>query len=165
MAPVRLSGPLSRFGLATAGIVLAADQALKWWLLEGFGLAGRGVVQVAPFLDLVLVWNRGISYGLFQQDSEAGRWVLVALSVLAMAALALWLATTTGRPAALGLGLIVGGAAGNLIDRLVHGAVADFFQFHAWGYSWYVFNLADAAIVAGVALLLYDSVFAGHKSA
>lgn len=157
--------PVTRFGLAAAVGVLAADQACKWWMLAGLDLGARGPLTAAPFLDLVLVWNNGISYGLFPQHAQAGRWALIALSLAAITVLILWLARAANRFTALALGVIIGGAAGNLIDRLIHGAVADFFLFHAYGYHWYVFNLADAAIVAGVAMLLYDSLVGGHKSA
>lgn len=146
-------------------LTFAADQAVKWILLAGLDIAARGAIAAAPFLDIVLVWNRGISYGLFARDGDGWRWILVGLTLLAIAALVVWLAAAQGRFSALALGLVIGGAAGNLLDRLIHGAVADFFLLHAWGYSWYVFNLADAAIVAGVALLLYESLFRGHKRA
>ncbi len=113
----------------------------------------------------MLAWNRGISYSLLKQDSDAGRWVLVALSLIAVVALAYWLAQVHSRLPALSLGLIIGGAAGNVIDRVRFGAVADFFSFHVGSFQWYVFNLADVAIVAGVAGLLFDSLVASHKSA
>jgi signal peptidase II len=122
-----------------------------------------GSVAVTPFLDLVMVWNRGISYGLFQQGSALGQILLAGFAVVAVVALTLWLARMTSLIGAAGAGLVMGGAVGNAIDRLVHGAVADFFSFHAWDFYWYVFNVADAAIVAGVAGLMYDSIFNSHK--
>ncbi len=163
--PVSLTfGPLTRFGLWMAAVTAALDQASKLWLLFAFDLGARGVVSVTPFLDLVLIWNRGISYGLFQQDGPLGQWALVALTVIAVALLWIWLARTDSRLTALSLGLVIGGAVGNAVDRLAYGAVADFALFHVtWGatsYQWYVFNLADAAIVAGVLGLLYDSLSA-----
>src|SRR3712207_4124698 len=110
-----------------------------------------------------MIWNRGISYGLFQQNSELGRWVLIVVSILAAIGLSVWIRRTAARVLAVSLGLIVGGAVGNVIDRLVYGAVFDFIQIH-WGeWSWYVFNVADAAIVAGVAGLLYDSFVLERK--
>lgn len=151
-------GPLSRPGLIVALIACALDQVHKWWMLSVLGITGGQSITVAPFLDLVLVWNRGVSYGWFQQDSSAGLYVLVALTAIAVVALIVWLAMCDVIMVALALGLIIGGAVGNGADRLVHGAVADFFSFHAFGYRWYVFNLADVAIVAGVAILLYDAV-------
>lgn len=153
-----LWGPCSRLGLLAGAGVLLLDQAHKWWMLEVYGIAGRGQVRIAPFLDIVLVWNRGISYGLFPQNSASGRAALLTLVLAVVALLLVWMARTRDRLIAFSLGLIIGGAAGNAIDRLRFGAVADFFSLHALGFYWYVFNIADVAIVAGVALLLYDSV-------
>lgn len=158
-----LWGPLSRFGLIVAAVTMVVDQALKWWMLEVFKIESKGTVTVTPFFDLVMVWNRGISYGLFQQDSTTGRFFLIGIVVVALTVMVFWLARSTTSLSAVALGLILGGGVGNLIDRLVHGAVADFFSFHAFGYYWYVFNIADAAIVAGVVGLLYDSLFGSHK--
>ncbi len=158
-----LWGPLTRFGLVIAAVTMIVDQALKWWVLEVFQLESRGTVKVTPFLDLVMVWNRGISYGLFQQDSPTGQILLICLVIVALSVMFFWLARSTNKLGALALGLVLGGGVGNLIDRLVHGAVADFISFHAIGYYWYVFNIADAAIVAGVVGLLYDSLFNSHK--
>jgi signal peptidase II len=112
---------------------------------------------VLPFLDLVMVWNRGISYGLFQQDGLVGRLILLAISVAACVFLVFWLKRDVTRLEAWALGLILGGAAGNAVDRLAYGAVADFVLLHAGSFEWYVFNIADAAIVVGVALLLVGS--------
>ena len=157
-----LYGPLTRLGFAVAAVSLALDQASKLWLLFVYELGGRGVVVLAPFLDLVLTWNYGISYGLFQQGSALGRWLLFAVMLVAIAVLWGWLARTRTRLGAVALGLVIGGALGNAIDRAAYGAVADFVLFHVttagFSFNWYVFNLADAAIVAGVAGLLYESV-------
>jgi signal peptidase II len=157
-----LWGPLTRFGLAVAIVTTVADQASKLWLLFGLDIAARQPVRMAPFLDLVLVWNTGISYGLLQQQGPAGQWALLGLKIVAVVLLWLWLARAGSRLTALSLGLIIGGALGNAIDRLAHGAVADFVLFHittaTWSFNWYVFNLADVAIVAGVAGLLYESL-------
>jgi signal peptidase II len=156
-------GPLTRDGFTAALIVLLLDQATKLWLLFGYGLAGKGRVPVLPFFDLVLTWNRGISYGLFQQDGPYGQYLLLAITLLAVVLLWGWLSQAANRLTAISLGLIIGGAAGNAIDRLAYGAVADFALLHlttaAFSLTWYVFNLADAAIVAGVAGLLYESLF------
>ena len=159
-----LYGPFTRVGLIVAAIACAIDQASKLWLLNVFDLANRGIVHLAPFLDFVLAWNTGISYGLFPQESDFGRYVLLALKAGAVLVLWLWLARAELRLTALALGLIIGGAIGNAVDRLAYGAVADFVHFHVGGFSWYVFNLADAAIVVGVAGLLYDSFF-GDRAA
>jgi len=166
--PGMLWGPHTRFGLAVAAACAAVDQALKLWLIFVFDLRARGIVTLTPFVDLVLTWNRGISYGLFQQDGPLGRWVLLALTALAVALLTIWLARTTSRLTALALGLIIGGAIGNAIDRLAYGAVADFVLLHVTtgtiSFKWYVFNLADAAIVAGVLGLLYESLLGDHAA-
>ena len=147
----------ARFGFMAALMTLIADQVTKVWALFYSPLAEKLSVPLLPFLELVVVWNRGISYGLFQQHTEWGRWLLVALSVAAVIGFSLWLRRVESRVLALSLGLLIGGAAGNLIDRVVFGAVFDFIHLH-WGrFSWYVFNIADAAIVAGVAGLLYDA--------
>ncbi len=161
-------GAVFRLGAIVALITAAADQAVKLWLLYGFDLPGRGRVALGPFLDLVLAWNTGISYGLFQQAGPLGQWALFALKVIAVVLLGLWLARTGSRLSGIALGLIIGGAIGNALDRLVHGAVMDFVLFHitaaTWSFQWYVFNLADVAIVAGVVGLLYESVFAGDAA-
>jgi signal peptidase II len=155
-------GPLSRYGLVAAAIACLLDQASKLYLLKIFDLAGKGAVKLMPFVDLVLTWNTGISYGWFQQEGPFGQGALLALKVVAVALLWIWLARAGSRLSAISLGLIVGGALGNGIDRLIYGAVADFVLLHAetatWRFNWYVFNLADVAIVAGVAGLLYESL-------
>ena len=160
-----LWGPHSALGLAVAAVTLLADQANKLWLLHVYDIGARGTVTLTPFFDVVLVWNKGISYGLFPQDTAAGRLGLIAFVVVALLALSVWLAQMTSRLSAIAIGLIVGGGIGNLIDRLAYGAVADFYAFHAFGFQWYIFNIADVAIVAGVIGLLYDSFFRGHKKA
>jgi signal peptidase II len=152
-------GPLSPYGAWVAVVTLALDQASKWWVLVGYGLQDKGRVRVTPFLDLVYVKNLGISYGLLPLDGRLGQWVLAAFAGLAVLALAAWLARgIASRLMAASVGLIMGGAVGNAIDRLVYGGVADFIQLHAFGFYWYVFNIADAAIVAGVCGLLYDAL-------
>jgi signal peptidase II len=152
-------------GFALAALTLAADQATKLYTLFVFDLPVREPVRLAPFLDLMVVWNRGISYGLFQQHTEIGRWALTLLSAAAAVALSVWIRRTASRWLAASLGLIVGGAIGNAIDRVAYGAVFDFIHFHVGSFSWYVFNVADAAIVAGVAGLLYDSFVLDRRRA
>jgi len=156
-------GPMTRYGLLVALGAAVLDQASKLWLLFVYELGLRGPVRVTPFFDLVLIWNTGISYGWFQQDGPIGQWALLVVKAVAVALLWIWMARSTTRLSALGLGLIIGGAIGNGIDRFAYGAVADFALFHittaTWSFRWYVFNLADVAIVAGVAALLYESVF------
>ena len=158
-----LWGPLTGLGLAAALAVVLLDQALKLWLLFVYDLAERGAVALTPFFDLVLVWNKGISYGLFQQDGALGQWALLGVKVAAVILLWVWMTRGDTRWSAMSRGLFIGGAIGNAIDRLAHGAVAEFAHFHVttatWSFSWYVFNLADVAIVVGVAGLLYESLF------
>ena len=140
---------------------LVLDQASKFWLVRVFDIARRGTVKLTPFFDLVLAWNQGISFGWFQNDGPAAQVVLMAIKAVAVVVLAVWMARSRTSIATLALGLIIGGAVGNGIDRLAYGAVVDFALFHVqFGentFNWYVFNLADVAIVAGVAALLYDS--------
>lgn len=148
----------ARTGFLTALITLGLDQASKLWLMFVFDLPLRQPVALGPFIDLVVVWNRGISYGLFQQEGDLGRWLLVAISIIAAIALFVWIRRAPASFLSLSLGLIAGGAIGNAIDRAAYGAVFDFVHIHVGSFSWYVFNVADAAIVAGVAGLLYDSL-------
>jgi signal peptidase II len=164
-----LFGSLTRMGLIAAALTAVLDQAVKAWLLLILDLGGRGPVPLTPFLDLVLTWNPGISYGLFREVGPFGQAVLLVVKMIAVVLLWIWLARAGSRLAALSLGLIIGGAIGNAIDRLAHGAVADFVLFHvttaSWSFHWYVFNVADVAIVAGVIGLLYDSVFGSAAKA
>jgi signal peptidase II len=157
-----LYGPWTRVGLAAAVITAVIDQAVKLWLLFGFELGDRGIVALGPFVDLVLTWNTGISYGLFPQNGALGQWMLFAVKIIAVGVIWLWLARAESRLMAIALGLIVGGAVGNAVDRALYGAVADFVLLHVTingsRLNWYIFNLADVAIVAGVAGILYDSV-------
>jgi signal peptidase II len=149
-------------GVIAAVLTLALDQASKLWLLFVFDIAHRGTVQVTPFFDLVLAWNIGISFGWFQNDSQLAQTALMVVKAVAVIALGIWMARSRTLLATVGLGLIIGGAIGNGIDRFAYGAVLDFALFHLQiagnTYNWYVFNLADTAIVAGVAGLLYDSL-------
>ena len=150
-----------RPGIIAALAVLAIDQATKLWLLFVFDIAHRGAVKVTPFFDLVLAWNVGISFGWFQNDSQVAQIILMLIKAVAVIVLAIWMARSRTRIATVALGLIIGGAIGNAIDRFAYGAVVDFALFHLQiggnTFNWYVFNLADVAIVAGVAGLLYDS--------
>lgn len=161
-------GPLTWLGLAVGAIVAALDQASKLWLVYVYELGRRGAVHIAPFVDFVLTWNTGISYGWFQQEGPFGQWALLGLKAVAVALLWIWLARAGSKLAAVGLGLIIGGALGNAVDRYIHGAVVDFVLLHietaTWRFNWYVFNLADVAIVAGVAGLLYESVLGDHAA-
>ena len=153
-------------GLIAVACALAADQCSKLFMLYGAGFAHMAPgqsVPVLPFFNLVMVWNPGISYGLFPASSAAGTAALVAVSIAAVAVLSwlLWRATT--KSLAIGYGLIIGGALGNnLVDRLVYGRVEDFFHFYGFGYDWYVFNIADLAITLGAVAILYDVLKPEH---
>ena len=157
-----------RLGVVAAILACALDQASKLYLMFVYELPQRPPIRLGPFFDFVFVRNKGISYGLFQTQSAFGQWVLLGVKALAVLLLWVWLSRAQGRLAALSLGLIIGGAIGNAIDRLAYGWVFDFVYFHVrtatWQFNWYVFNLADVAIVAGVAGLLYDSLF-GDRAA
>jgi signal peptidase II len=150
-----------RPGIIAAVATLLIDQASKLWLLYAFHLGDRGRVSVTPFFDLELAWNIGISFGWLQNDSQIAQLSLMAIKAVAVVLLAIWMVRSHTVMATTALGLIIGGAIGNAIDRLAYGAVVDFALFHielgGQTYNWYVFNLADVAIVAGVAALLYDS--------
>ena len=150
-----------RLGVIAAVATLVLDQASKFWLVRVFDIASRGTVKLTPFFDLVLAWNQGISFGWFQNDGPVAQIVLLAIKAGAVVVLSVWMARSRTLLASLALGLIIGGAIGNGIDRFVYGAVVDFALFHVrigeTTFNWYVFNLADVAIVAGVGALLYDS--------
>ena len=148
----------ARQGALIALVTLLLDQISKLWVLFGYQIELHGDLRLAPFATITLVWNRGISYGLFQQEAEWGRWALVIISFIAAIAFSVWLAKNPPRLVAWALGLVIGGAIGNGIDRAAYGAVVDFVHLHWGGFSWYVFNVADCAIVVGVALLLLDAL-------
>lgn len=152
-----------RLGLPIAAGILAADQASKWWILEGIRLPELGHIplfEAGPFaLDLTMVWNRGVTFGLL---SGSGSWHHLALALLAAVIagfLLRWMTRAENRLTAVALGAVVGGAVGNVIDRVRFGAVVDFVDASAWDWHWYVFNIADAAIVCGVAALVADALF------
>ena len=152
-----------RLGLPLAAGILVADQATKWWILEVARLPEVGQIPIwaaGPFgLDLTMVWNRGVTFGLLSGDGAWNHVILAALAVAIAAFLLRWMARAENRLTALALGAVVGGAIGNVIDRIRFGAVADFVDAHAWGWHWYVFNVADAAIVCGVVALVADALF------
>ena len=153
-----------RLFLVALILTLVLDQASKLYLFFILDIAARQPIEVTSFFNLILVWNQGISYGMFQQTSEFGRWFLTLFKVVAAAGLAIWAWRAQEKWLCLGLGLIAGGALGNAIDRVLYGAVLDFAHLF-WGkLSWYVFNVADAAIVVGVLLLLYDSFKSGKSN-
>jgi signal peptidase II len=151
-------------GGAIALVVFVADQAVKVAILSRFGQSAQELGPLAPFLDLALRWNRGISFSLFAQDSVTSRFVLLVVTLVAIALLAWWLSRSHSRLAAAGLGAIIGGALGNAFDRLIHGAVVDFLDLHVLGRHFFVFNLADTAINLGVVFLTIDLMFASSAT-
>lgn len=147
------------FGLALALAVVVLDQLSKWAIM-GLMRPPR-VIEITPFFNLVVGWNRGVSFGLFNNDSPLNAWVLVAVALVIVTVLMIWLSKTDRWPVAVGLGLVLGGAIGNVIDRVRFGAVFDFLDFHVWGLHWPAFNVADSAITVGAVVLVADSLF-GH---
>ncbi len=156
-----LWSPSAAFVLRWAAILLILDQASKYGILYGLGLRQGQKIVLNPYMDLLMVWNRGISYGLFQQNSDAGRWFLVGVGLAACVAIWIWANRVQTKWFCIGAALVIGGGLGNTIDRVIYGAVADFVSLHAFNFYWYVFNVADVAIVAGFVLLLYDMIWPG----
>lgn len=156
-----------RFGLTISALVFVVDQIAKWIILEVLRFSPIGCLQggygcrfieVSPFFDLQMVWNRGVSFGLLRADQDVARWALVALSFLISGVFYWWLRGATRKMTAAALGLVIGGAMGNVVDRIRFGAVADFLDFNGLWFPW-VFNVADAAITVGAVLLAIDMIF------
>ncbi len=147
-------------GLGAAALVLGLDQGTKWWILEIIMQPPR-VIPLTPFFNLVLGWNRGVSFGLFNSDSTLNLWLLPLLALAIVVALLIWLRQVDGLLLGYAIGMVIGGATGNVIDRLFRNqqAVADFLDFHLAGYHWPAFNLADAGITVGATILIIDSLF------
>jgi lipoprotein signal peptidase len=145
--------------LYVMALVAVGDQLSKWWIVHVRMIPTPRVLPVTPFLNFVLVWNKGVTFGLLNQvDRRFMPWVLVAAAVLVLFLLGRWLWRTSSAWVAVALGAIMGGAIGNIVDRARFGAVIDFLDFYYGDYHWYAFNIADAAIVTGVGLLLLDSL-------
>ncbi len=153
-----------RLGLLIAIVVIVADQATKYAVYGYLFETGRASVVVLPFFDLVTVWNYGVSFGLFNTGSSAAAVIFVMLAAVIVVALVVWLRRVSSRWTALALGLVIGGAIGNIIDRVRFGAVFDFLLLHAYGWRWPAFNVADSAITVGVAILFIETLFAGRRS-
>ncbi len=150
------AGP-RKAGLLVGLAVLAADQASKWWIVNELMSPPRQI-EITPFFNIVMVWNRGVTFGIFANDSDWGRWLLIGLSLAISAVLVVWMWRCGRGWVAAALGGVIGGALGNVIDRFHYGAVADFLDVHAAGWHWPAFNVADSAIVVGVAILLLDAL-------
>jgi len=157
-----LFGRHFRYGLMLSVLLLVADQASKYWVLNSLKLGDFGTVALLPFLNFTLVWNQGISMSLPVGD-WIGKWGIVLLTGAVTLWLVNWLRTTPRKFEATALALIIGGAIGNLIDRFQHGAVVDFIHFHTGSYSFYVFNVADSTISIGAVLLLFDGLRESRK--
>jgi signal peptidase II len=149
---------LTLLGLFAAIVVLAADQVSKWWVLDVIHLPEVGQIVLFPVLNLTMVWNRGVTFGLLNGFGQWGSVALAGLALAVVAALGVWLRRAESPLVAAALGAIAGGAISNVIDRVRFGAVVDFIHAHVGAWSWYVFNLADAAIVCGVAALVLESL-------
>lgn len=145
-------------GLILAAVVIVLDQLSKWAIMEL--MRPPRVIGITPFFNLVVGWNRGVSFGLFNNDSPLNAWVLVIVALVIVVVLMIWLSKTDRLPVVVGLGLVIGGAIGNVIDRIRFGAVFDFLDLHAFGFHWPAFNVADSAITVGALVLVVDSLFA-----
>lgn len=144
-------------GLIAAALVLVADQASKWAILSVLELPRTGQIVLAPVLNLTMVWNHGVTFGLLTGVGIWAHWLLAGVALAVVGALAVWLFRAENRMVAIALGAIAGGAVGNVIDRVRFGAVVDFIDAHLGAWHWYVFNVGDAAIVCGVVALLIES--------
>jgi signal peptidase II len=147
-----------RFGLPIALLVLLLDQATKWLMLLVV-MAPPRTIEVTGFFNLVLAWNTGVSFSAFAGGGATGRWILVGIAIVISGFVLAWMGRTQRRLLIAGFALIVGGALGNVIDRVVHGAVVDFLDFNLAGWHWPAFNLADTAITLGVVAIIADSLF------
>ncbi len=154
--------PALRIGLVFATLLLVADQVTKYLILDVVMLPERRnipLLELGPVgLDLTMVWNRGVTFGLFSGEGAWNHLILAALALVVAGFLLRWLAKSETRLVTYALGAVIGGAIGNVIDRIRFGAVVDFVDVHAWGWHWYVFNVADAAIVCGVLALVADAL-------
>jgi signal peptidase II len=155
-------------GVIAALVVLVADQASKWWILNVLDLPDLGQVVLLPVLNLTMVWNHGVTFGLLNGLGDWGHVILAGVALAVVVALGFWLRRAESRTMAVAIGAIAGGAVGNVIDRVRFCGVVDFIHAHVatpWGdLSWYVFNVADAAIVCGVAALILESMLSKRKT-
>ncbi len=156
------SRPCFVLGGAAAAVVFVLDQLSKWWVITQLMTPPR-VIEITPFFNFVMWWNKGVTFGLFASAPGWGRWVMVALALVITAILVIWLLKVNDKLPALAIGLVIGGAVANVIDRIRFAAVADFLDFHAGPWHWPAFNLADTAITIGVGLLLIDAFLANRK--
>lgn len=146
-------------GYAIAAAIFVLDQLTKLWIITGLALEAKGSVNLLPVLSLTWVENRGVSMGLLQADGDGERWILTAVTGLIAAGVAWWMRKEANRIDLFALSLVLGGALGNIVDRVRFGYVVDFVHVHVGAWSFYVFNVADAAITIGVAVLLLRALF------
>lgn len=146
-------------GYLVAAAIFVVDQLVKLWIIAGIGLQAKGSINLLPILSLTWVENRGVSMGLLQADGAKERWILTGVTALIAAGVAWWMRKETNRIDILALALVLGGALGNIVDRVRFGYVVDFVHVHVGTWSFYVFNVADAAITIGVAILLLRAFF------
>jgi signal peptidase II len=151
-----------RLGLLIALATIALDQATKWLVLTYLAPLGEAIA-ITPFFNLVMVWNRGVSFGMFGSSGAFAPWILSGLAIAVVVALVIWLRRAAHYLTGVGLGLVIGGALGNVIDRVQYGAVIDFLDFHLAGWHWPAFNVADSGICVGAAFLVADSLFAPRR--
>lgn len=156
------SRPCFVLGAAVAAVVLVLDQLSKWWVVTRLMSPPR-VIEITPFFNFVMWWNKGVSFGLFASAPGWGRWALVVLALVITVVLAIWLVKVNHKLLAVAIGLVIGGAVGNVIDRIRFAAVADFLDFYVGPWHWPAFNLADSAITVGVGLLLIDAFLARRE--
>lgn len=149
-------------GLLLAIVIIVFDQITKWIALFGLNL-GENPITVTSFFNLVLVWNRGVSFGMFNNAGAYGPLILSGIAIAVVLGLLYWLRQAENKLTVMALGLVIGGALGNVIDRFRFGAVVDFLDFHIAGYHWPAFNVADAAICIGAVLLLLDGLLTPER--
>ena len=146
------------WGLGLAALIFILDQLSKWvvlnWVMVSHQVVPSHVIPVTSFFNIIITWNRGISFGLLSSNNPYTISILCGIALVCALVLSLWIWQAETRAAAVAFGLVLGGALGNLTDRICYGAVADFLDFHAYGYHWYTFNIADCAIVIGVGLII-----------
>ncbi len=153
-----------RYGALIAAVTFILDQVSKWTILNLINLDERGVIEITPFFNLRMAWNPGVSFGMFASDGPWGRYALIAFTTVIVLFLVIWMVRATNLLVTVAIGLLIGGAVGNIVDRIVHGAVVDFLDFHAFGIHFWTFNIADTAISVGVMLLIYDSFFGAEEA-
>lgn len=149
--------------LGIAGLTLLLDQASKWYILFFLDLPFRDPIPLLPFLNFTMVWNHGVSFGLGGSMGQQSPWIMIGIASVLVVILCIWLFQTHERFNIINLSLIIGGAIGNIIDRIRFGAVADFIDVHVYGYHWPVFNIADSAICIGVVLLCIKAMLEPKK--